>query len=366
LIENKTFALIMDFNKIFANKKVLITGHTGFKGSWLAYWLNTLNSKVVAMSVDIPTTPSHYELNSDFYISDSRIDINNYEKVLEFIVSEKPDFIFHLAAQPIVLESYENPLKTFNTNAIGSLNIMEALRISNHKCCAVMITSDKCYENIEKTEGYVETDQLGGKDPYSASKGAAEIIFHSYYESYFKQQNSNLRIASARAGNVMGGGDWADRRIVPDCMKSWSRGEVVEIRSPSSTRPWQHVLEPISGYISLAANLYNNISISGESFNFGPSMNDNQTVESLVREMTKSWPGSKYEVIEKNTSHHEAGLLALNCDKAKDILNWNHNLSFSETTQWTSDWYYTYYNSGPAAAMKVTEDQIKNYINLYM
>ena len=356
----------MDFNKIFSGKKVLITGHTGFKGSWLAYWLNILNSKVVAMSIDVPTTPSHYDLNSGFYLKDNRIDINNYEHVLKFILAERPDFIFHLAAQPIVLKSYENPLKTFNTNAIGSLNILEALRSSNHKCSAVMITSDKCYENIEKIEGYSETDQIGGKDPYSASKGAAEIIFHSYYESYFKQKNSNVRIASARAGNVIGGGDWADKRIVPDCMKSWNRGEVVEIRNPNSTRPWQHVLEPISGYINLAANLYSNTLINGESFNFGPSITDNHTVERLVEEMIKSWPSSKYNIIKKTLNHHEAGLLGLNCDKAKKILNWKHNLSFSETTTWTSDWYYTYYNLGPDAAIKMTYNQIKDYINLYM
>ena len=300
--------------KFWNKKKVFITGHTGFKGAWLCIILRYLNSKVYGYALK-PEKNSLFnksqiqkKLASNIYS-----DISDINKLKNKIKQSKPEIVFHLAAQPLVLESYKKPLKTFSTNIIGTLNLLESIREIKSVKSVVIITTDKVYKINKKNISYKELDQLGGLDPYSASKGAAEIIFHSYYESYFKQQNSNLRIASARAGNVMGGGDWADRRIVPDCMKSWSRGEVVEIRSPNSTRPWQHVLEPISGYISLAANLYNNISISGESFNFGPSMNDNQTVESLVREMTKSWPGSKYEVIEKNTSHHEAGLLALNC-----------------------------------------------------
>ena len=351
----------------FKNKKVLITGHTGFKGSWLVAWLNILGAEIIALSKDVPTEPAHYDLIKNSLKKDLRLDIINYEKISKTIIDYKPDFLFHLAAQPIVLTSYEDPLLTFQSNTIGTLNILESLRKSNHSCTAVIITSDKCYENVDKKIKYKENDRMGGKDPYSASKGSAEIIIRSYCESFFKTANSNVRLASARAGNVIGGGDWAAHRIVPDCMKSWSNNEKVTIRNSLSTRPWQHVLEPLSGYLSLALKLRENKKLNGESFNFGPSSKKEYSVGDLVHELSKEWPDSNWhDTTNKNKKLYEANLLSLNCDKASKLLDWTSALDFPETAKWTSDWYYTYYNSGPAAAMKATEDQIKNYINLYM
>ena len=351
----------------FKNKKVLITGHTGFKGSWLVAWLNILGAEIIALSKDVPTEPAHYDLIKNSLKKDLRLDITSYGKISKTIIDYKPDFLFHLAAQPIVLTSYEDPLLTFQSNTIGTLNILESLRKSNHSCTAVIITSDKCYENLDKKIKYKENDRMGGKDPYSASKGSAEIIIRSYCESFFKTANSNVRLASARAGNVIGGGDWAAHRIVPDCMKSWSNNEKVTIRNSLSTRPWQHVLEPLSGYLSLALKLRENKKLSGESFNFGPSSKKEYSVGDLVHELSKEWPDSNWhDTTNKNKKLYEANLLSLNCDKASKLLDWTSALDFPETAKWTSDWYYTYYTSGPAAAMKVTEDQIKNYINLYM
>lgn len=351
----------------FKNKKVLITGHTGFKGSWLVAWLNILGAEILALSKDVPTKPAHYDLIKNSLNNDLRLDITNYEKISKTIVDYKPDFLFHLAAQPIVLTSYQDPFLTFQSNTIGTLNILESLRKSNHSCTAVIITSDKCYENLDKKIKYKENDRMGGKDPYSASKGSAEIIIRSYCESFFKTANSNVRLASARAGNVIGGGDWAAHRIVPDCMKSWSNNEKVTIRNSLSTRSWQHVLEPLSGYLSLALKLRENKKLNGESFNFGPSTKKEYSVGDLVHELSKEWPDSNWhDTTNKNKKLYEANLLSLNCDKASKLLDWTSALDFPETAKWTSDWYYTYYTSGPAAAMKVTEDQIKNYINLYM
>ena len=244
--------------ELLKDKNILVTGHTGFKGSWLSALLAHLGAKVIGVSDSIKTDPANYNIIKANLYSDLRININNSEDVLSVIKDMKPDYIFHLAAQPIVLESYKNPLNTFNTNIIGTANVLDALRISNHKCIAVMITSDKCYDNVEWTYGYRETDRLGGKDPYSGSKGAAELVIHSYVESFFKKHESNVRIAVGRAGNVIGGGDWAPYRIVPDCVRAWSNKEKAEIRNPDSTRPWQHVLEPLSGYLSLASKLNEN------------------------------------------------------------------------------------------------------------
>ena len=213
-------------------------------------------------------------------------DIRNLEKIKEIFSNEKPDFIFHLAAQPIVSISYENPIETISSNAMGTANILEALRIINSKCTVVMITSDKAYDNVEQVWGYKENDKMGGKDIYSGSKGAAELIIKSYYHSFFKSQNSNVKLSIARAGNVIGGGDWAKDRIVVDCMKAWSENKKVEIRAPKATRPWQHVLEPLSGYLNLGQELYNNPKLHGEAFNFGPRAEQNHTVEELLIDLS--------------------------------------------------------------------------------
>ena len=353
----------MDSN-LFNGKVILITGHTGFKGSWLSAWLTHLGAKVIGLSNDIPTKPAHFDLIKNNLKNDFRIDIKNAEAVYSTIYKIHPDFIFHLAAQPIVLDSYQNPLNTFNTNTIGTANILDALRLINHKCIAIMITSDKCYDNIEKTYGYLETDSLGGKDPYSGSKGAAELVIRSYVQSFFKNSTSNVRVGVGRAGNVIGGGDWALYRIIPDCMRSWSKNKKPKIRNPFATRPWQHVLEPLSGYLTLACALSKNDNLIGEAFNFGPPSEQNHSVEELVNEIIKHWPGSKWlNKSAEDDAPNEAGLLQLNCDKALNTLNWQATLDFRETAKWTADWYQTYYDKGPEAALGITFNQIKKYMD---
>ena len=238
------------------------------------------------------------------------------------------------------------------------------MKESNHKCTAILITSDKCYENINKKVNYKENDRLGGLDPYSSSKASAELIIRSYYESYFKTKASNVRICSARAGNVMGGGDWAKYRIVPDCMKSWSEGKKVIIRNATSTRPWQHVLEPISGYLTLAKSLSKDKNLNGESFNFGPNSNSSHTVKELVDNLSLYYPGSESKVISDKNKRYEANLLSLNCLKAKKLLNWSSRINFKNTAKMTSQWYETYYNSSPKNAYKLSIEQIEQYIAL--
>jgi len=347
----------------FNNRQVLVTGHTGFKGSWLSAWLSQLGAKVTGISDRVPTDPSHYELIKQNIAQDLRIDVKDPDAVFSVINDLQPDYVFHLAAQPIVLESYQDPLTTFSTNALGTAGILDALRRTNHNCTAMMITSDKCYDNVEKDSGYLETDRLGGKDPYSGSKGAAELAIRSYVQSFFKQPESNVCVAVGRAGNVIGGGDWAPYRIIPDCVRSWSNNEKPEIRSRFSTRPWQHVLEPLSGYLSLACALSENDSLNGEAFNFGPPAYQNHTVEELVNELTNHWPGAGWTDKSKNNdSPHEAGLLKLNCDKALHTLGWEATLNFEETARWTGEWYRTFYEKGTKDAASFTRSQIDEYM----
>ena len=287
------------FNKhTFRDKKVLITGNTGFKGSWLSIWLNLLGAEIYGLAQEAPTKPSLFEeAGLGTIIKNNIIDIKDSKKVSDLVKYIQPDFIFHLAAQPLVNISYLNPIETWETNLIGTVNILDSMRFLTKKCVGVIITSDKCYENQEWEWGYRESDSLGGSDPYSASKGSAELAFRSYYKSFFINKDlTNIRIASARAGNVIGGGDWADNRIVPDCIRAWKNKLPVEIKSPNSTRPFQHVLEPLSGYILLAEKLISDKSLSGESFNFGPSSNANYKVIDLVSELSKKWDQSKWEI----------------------------------------------------------------------
>jgi CDP-glucose 4,6-dehydratase len=353
------------YSNTFNNKTILVTGHTGFKGSWLSEWLSKLGARVIGISDRVPTEPAHYELIKSLFAQDLRIDIRDSESVYAAIHKNKPNFIFHLAAQPIVMESYDDPLTTFYTNAIGTANMLDALRRSNHKCTAVMITSDKCYDNVEKAYGYQEMDRLGGKDPYSGSKGAAELIINSYVQSFFNKSESNVRVGVGRAGNVIGGGDWAPYRIIPDCVRAWSKGKKPEIRNPHSTRPWQHVLEPLSGYITLAISLSQNSDLNGEAFNFGPPADQDHTVKELVDEIVTHWDGAKWlDKSQENSAPLEAGLLKLNCDKALNSLGWQATLSFKETAKWTGEWYQTFYENGHEAANLKTLNQIKDYMTI--
>lgn len=354
------------FNNVYKNKKVLITGDTGFKGSWLSIWLIELGAEVYGVSNGIPTSPSNFEVSKlNELIFHKEIDVTDFSNLFQFIDEIKPDFIFHLAAQAIVKDSYTSPLETLNVNIIGTANVLESLRILNLSCCAVFITSDKCYDNVEWVWGYKETDSLGGKDPYSASKGAAELVIKTYAESYFNDSNSKTKIASARAGNVIGGGDWARYRIIPDSVVSWSKKDCLIIRSPNATRPWQHVLEPLSGYLALGEKLSNDHLICGESFNFGPRPENNYSVERLLIEMSKYWEDVKWEIITNLSNQKEAGLLKLNCDKALFVLNWIPNLDFEETVQFVSEWYKEYYvNNNSNGMLDFTRMQIESYTNL--
>ena len=264
----------------------------------------------------------------------------------------------------MVKSAYENPLDTFSTNALGSINVLEAIRTLNQKVVLIMITSDKVYDNKEWEWGYRETDQIGGKDPYSASKGMAELAIRSYVESFYNQ-NDNIRIGIVRAGNVIGGGDWAENRIVPDCMKAWSLGEVVEIRSPNSTRPWQHVLEPLSGYLTLAANLSKDYINHGKAYNFGPVTLQNYPVKDLINEMSKYWSKVKWNDISLDRIHaHEADLLKLNCDKSLFDLDWQPVLNFEQTIKMTVEWYKLFYNNIEVSMYDFSISQINDYKDL--
>jgi CDP-glucose 4,6-dehydratase len=349
--------------EIFSGKKILITGHTGFKGSWLSLWLVQKGAKLYGISKDIPTEPSLFEtLGLEKEMEHILIDIRDLTSLKSEMLRIEPDFIFHMAAQPIVSLSYQNPLETLTTNVIGTANVLEAVRGLQNKCVVICITSDKCYENVEWVWGYKETDMLGGKDIYSGSKGAAEIIIHSYYHSFIKKM-PNIKMASVRAGNVIGGGDWAADRIVPDCMRSWSKEEKVEIRNPGATRPWQHVLEPLSGYLAIASDLWNEGNLNGESYNFGPPAQNNITVMELLKKLGKSWNLDDSEDLYIQTGElkfHEAGLLQLNCDKALYDFKWQPTLDIQELIEFTGDWYYNYYHK-QEDVVDFTTNQIFSY-----
>jgi CDP-glucose 4,6-dehydratase len=354
------------FGDIYRHKKILITGNTGFKGSWLSVWLLSMGAEVYGLSVDIPTKPSAFEeLGLSKKVRHTVGDVCDLNRVKELIHTIEPDFVFHLAAQPIVSVSYKAPVDTIMSNVIGTTNVLEALRLYSKPCVAVIITSDKCYDNVEWVWGYKETDALGGKDIYSGSKGAAEVIFKSYYHSFFKKPDSLIRVATARAGNVIGGGDWALDRIVPDTMRSWSKQESVEIRNPRATRPWQHVLEPLSGYLLLGKMLYENPQFNGESFNFGPNDTHTHTVEDILKDLSATWHIEKEKAYRAtgDIKFHEAGLLKLNCDKALYDMRWTPVLSYGELIRYTGDWYYRFYE-GDRDMYAYTVGQINDYCNL--
>ena len=354
------------FNNIYENRTVLVTGHTGFKGSWLSFWLKSLGANVIGYSCDIPTNPSHFsELNLDKKIVSIMGDIRDYTLLKSVIDKYKPEIIFHLAAQPLVRKSYKDPRETIEVNTMGVVNILEISKEMSFLKSVVIITSDKCYDNVEWLWGYRENDRLGGEDPYSASKGCAEILANSYMKSYFK--TGDTYVATARAGNVIGGGDWAEDRIVPDSVLAWSRLQSVIIRSPNATRPWQHVLEPLSGYLQIGAELFSrNISLRNESFNLGPDSEVNKTVVELLEEMKKNWEIVNWKVERLNDNNmKEAGLLKLSCDKANNMLDWYPTLDFGATVNLTTTWYKQFYNSNRKITIsELTLSQINFYSNL--
>jgi len=353
------------FNDIYRGRKVLITGHTGFKGTWLSAWLLHLGAEVAGYSIDIPSNPSIFEiLELEKRVRHHQADIRNRDTLSAVVREFKPEIVFHLAAQALVRKSYADPAYTFETNGIGTLNMLECMRCSDSIKAAVMITSDKCYRNQEWTWGYRENDILGGNDPYSASKGCAEIIAQSYFSSFFRPKNCP-KAATTRAGNVIGGGDWAQDRIVPDCIRAWSQGQPVTVRQPEATRPWQHVLEPLSGYLWLGALLWQNRpKACFEAFNFGPPASVNQSVGELITAMSQHWPGGRMIIDRPPEAPLESTLLKLCCDKALSHLAWQPTLEFVETVDLTVAWYRQFYAAEQGDLFDFTMGQIDRYILL--
>ncbi len=349
------------FDGIYTNRKVLITGHTGFKGSWLAYWLLKMGARVCGYALNPPTSPSHFELLK--LDMESNIgDIRNVEKLKSVFAQFNPEIVFHLAAQPLVRLSYREPVETFETNIMGTINVLEACKQTNSLKAIVNITSDKCYENKEWVWGYRENDPMGGYDPYSASKGCAELVTTCYRNSYFNLEKYNkehtVLLASCRAGNVIGGGDWAKDRLIPDIMKAVSKSEIVIIRNPKATRPWQHVLEPLSGYLLVGQKLIEGKKEFAEAWNFGPSDNSSISVEEVVKQIQKYWPKINYSIEQGKNALHEANLLKLDCSKAHIKLGWKETWNSEQSFEKTTNWYRNYYESGKLN----TEDDLNNFV----
>lgn len=332
------------FGDFYRGRRVLITGHTGFKGSWLALWLLQLGAEVAGFSIEVPSSPSNFELlGLKDRVRHYSGDVCQLGQLEQAIDEFQPEIIFHLAAQALVRRSYQDPRGTFETNVMGMVNVLELVRSRPFIKTAVLITSDKAYRNDEWCWGYRETDALGGHDPYSGSKSCADLVAQTYIHSYLR--GAGKRVAITRAGNVIGGGDWASDRIVPDCIRAWTEGRSVEVRSPSATRPWQHVLEPLGAYLWLGASLQHDERINGEAFNFGPAAHVNQSVGELLDAMALRWPGAQWNSPANagRPAHAEATLLKLSCDKALAYLDWRAVLDFSDTVEFTVDWYRNWY-----------------------
>jgi CDP-glucose 4,6-dehydratase len=328
------------FAAAFRGRRVLVTGHTGFKGAWLSQWLLDLGATLAGIALPPNTDPSLFQqLGLESQLAHHIQDIRDPAPIKSIIGDFRPDFVFHLAAQPLVRLSYDQPVETWDTNVLGVIHVLEALRTLDHPCAALFITTDKCYENREWLYAYRESDPLGGHDPYSSSKAAAEIAVAAWRRSFFPESHP-VKIATARAGNVIGGGDWALDRIVPDAMRALARGESVPVRNKTSTRPWQHVLEPLSGYLWLASLLAapGSSPTLRDAFNFGPRLESNRTVAQLVIEILKHSPG-QWEDRSNPNAPHEAGLLNLSTEKAFHLLGWRPVWDFEQTIARTTDWY---------------------------
>ncbi len=378
--ETETWAVLlfgtMKFGDAYKGKTVFVTGHTGFKGSWLSEWLLLLGAKVVGCSLEPPTEPSHFAaLRLGGHLeSDLRGDVRSLDTLQAMLKEHKPDFVFHLAAQPLVRRSFNEPHYTIETNVVGSLNVLEAVRRENRDCVVIMITTDKVYKNVEWVYAYRENDPLGSDDPYSASKACADIIISSYQQSFFNNRTPEspvIAVAAVRGGNVIGGGDWAKDRIVPDSVRSLAAGTDILVRNRNATRPWQHVLELLSGYLHLGSEMSRAVEARNEArlaelcsaFNFGPAITSNRPVGELVQEILKHWPGEWEDFTEPGAAH-EAGLLNLSTDKAYHCIGWQPQWSFEETIKHTVEWYRQYYQTSPpdpASVKELTQRQICSY-----
>ncbi|MCC6356020.1 MAG: CDP-glucose 4,6-dehydratase [Verrucomicrobiae bacterium] len=328
----------------FRGQSVLVTGHTGFKGSWLCEWLLALGARVTGLALDPPTQPSlFHQLDLSSRMDDRRADVRNPEAVRLAFDEARPDYVFHLAAQPLVIQSYTEPVSTWETNVLGTIHVLECLRHAHRPCAAVIVTTDKCYDNREWCHAYREQDTLGGHDPYSSSKAAVELAVESWRRSFFAADHP-VRIASARAGNVIGGGDWAKDRLVPDAIRALGEGRPIPVRHPMATRAWQHVLEPLGGYLLLGACLAGAAPTPAPrdallgAFNFGPPLESNRTVRDVAEEILRHWPGA-WEDRSEPSAPHEAGFLNLAHEKAFHMLGWRPRWDFAETISRTLEWY---------------------------
>jgi CDP-glucose 4,6-dehydratase len=343
------------FSGVYKGKKVFLTGHTGFKGSWMSLWLELMGAEVCGYSLDVPYTPSHCSLLGLKHKSVID-DIRNLEKLKRTMVEFQPDIVFHLAAQPLVRLSYKEPIETFSTNVIGSINVYEAARSCSSVKTIVSITTDKVYQNHEWVWGYRENDRLGGKDPYSASKAAMEIMTESYRHSFFNPdkfgKDHQILLGVVRAGNVIGGGDWAEDRLIPDIIRANLKNETVKIRSPKSIRPWQHVLEPISGYLLLGQQLIERKTQYASAYNFGPVLSEEMTVEEVIIVMKKYWDLISYEIERPKEMLHEAGILKLDCTKSNTELAWKPVWTMEEGLKNTIEWYRAYYENNEIQSVK--------------
>lgn len=353
------------FSNIYKNRNILITGHTGFKGSWLALWLEKLGAKVIGYSLEAPTSPAHFNiLNLD--IVSIIGDIRDSKKLHKIFQEYQPELVFHLAAQSLVRHSYKNPIETFETNIMGTINVFEECRKSDSIKGIVNITSDKCYKNNEWVWGYRENDPMGGYDPYSASKGCSEIITTSYRNSFFNldeySETHKVLVASARAGNVIGGGDWAEDRLIPDIIRALNRNKKAIIRNPNSIRPWQHVLESLSGYLMLGQKLLEGKKEYAEAWNFGSNVKDNASVELVLSYMKKYWDKINYKFENTSEDPHEATLLKLDCSKSFVKLSWEPVWDINIAIKNTVSWYREYYENKKVISKKQLEIYIKDAI----
>ena len=360
-----TTAAPSDFDS-YRGLSVLVTGHTGFKGSWLSLWLHKLGATVTGLALDPPSIPNHFETSgvSELLEADLRCDIRDADKVAEAVRTSRPDIVFHLAAQPIVRTSLESPRETFDVNVMGTASVLDAVRLAGRQCTVIVITSDKCYRNDGQVWGFRETDPLGGHDPYSASKAGSELVVDAYRSSYFSGDHTTdtgIQLASARAGNVVGGGDWAEDRIVPDAVRALASSTDLVVRNPRSTRPWQHVLEPLSGYLTLGQRLLVDEEGWDSAWNFGPLIDDEATVADLADAVVAAWGSGRWVTPTGAVPNVEAKTLRISIDKAVIELGWRPRWGFEETVLRTVNWYRHFYRNPEASTRGISLSDIEAY-----